>query len=124
MLQRFQCQLLGLRFVHVLAVNQAFRHILQSRAIREEVVVLEDKTHLAAQGCDLAAARAVHVHGHIVEFHRAVVGALEKFHTAKKRRLPRAAGAENDDDVSLIDREADPAEDLLSVKALMKISDF
>ena len=96
------------------------RDVLQHRHVREQVVGLEDDADLLSQLVDV---RLVDGQVLAVERDRAGVDRLEQVDAAEQRRLARARGADQADDVVQAHLEADVLEHLVVEEGLPDVLD-
>jgi hypothetical protein len=87
---------------------QRVADVLGSGAVREELEVLEHTTDVAAQERDLGALEAVQVTAADDDSALRRLELLED--EPDDRRLPGARGADDEDELALVDREGDPVE--------------
>jgi hypothetical protein len=85
------------------------RDVLEDRLVREEVEGLE---HHADVGAQVGQRLALLGQLLAVDGDRAGLVGLEPVDRAAQRRLPRAGGADEDDDLALADGEVDVLEDV------------
>lgn len=92
-----------------------------SRAVREQVEVLEHEPGLLAQTADralLAAERAVGVDVDIADADLPGIGGFQQVQAAQEGGLARAAGADDGDDFTGLDRQVDALEHGLALELL------
>ena len=77
--------------------------VLEHRHVAEQRIVLEDEADLPLAGADVVDALAA-------EAQRAGIGKIEPGEDAQQRRLARARGAEQRDELAILDRQADAAQ--------------
>ena len=94
------------------------RHVVEDAHVREEVERLEDDADAAAHRIRVDAARRDLV---AVDEDAAAVDRLQEVHATQQRRLARAGGADQADDVVLRDIEVDAAQHLYLAERLVDV---
>ena len=94
------------------AMTRPLGDVLQGGLVPEKIVILEDERRLFAQAGNVGLGDLTQVKLLAVKDQGAAVGCFQKVEAAQERGLARAAGAQDGDDIALVDGEVHALEDI------------
>ena len=94
--------------------------VLFDRQVREQIELLEHHTQMRTH---LVEVDTLGAHVHALNDNRATRGMLQTIDAAKHRRLARARGAQDYNDLTLVNIQIDIAQDHVVAKGLLEVLD-